>query len=281
MILPRTRRKLIESSQDDDNEEDNDATEEQVVPQIANFTTDLEILMTNINNSVSRRGLKVSLDGRRLESYDEALLIDNDGKQIELSSEQLVDGPFTTEDYFDSIGQEPDPSVVDKDVISLVKKCAASFCDAYKCQEQIEDLQARIKALRDKQVKVWVECKKIIMEKYPHDFLRLEDKELFFNTALIGKDFIPNLIQARALKQLIEYHPTLTDEARAVNLTGFYGFSRDELLRKHGLVDDESLTDQVKTKLTALTATLKKNINLLKIGSLMLNNLSMLEHSIS
>ena len=119
------------------------------------------------------------------------------------------------------------------------------------------------------------------MEKYPHDFIRLEDKELFFNTALIGKDFIPNLIQARALKQLIEYHPTLTDETRAVKLTGFYGFSRDELLRNHGLVDDESLTDQVKTRLQALTATLKKIINLLKIGSLMLNNLSMLEHSIS
>ena len=257
LIMPRKRKIIIESSQEDNSEEEEEATEEQVVPQSPRFTGfDLDIMLTNINNSVTRRGLRVSLDGRRIEAWNEGF----ETQQV-LESSNLVGAPilpvspFLNSDYIDTVDLKIDN---DKDVISMVKKCASFFCEAYKYQDQIEDLKARIALMRDKQVKVWVDCKKLIMEQYPHDFLHAEDKELFFNTALLGKDFIPQLIQARALQQLIKYESQSTKDASSDELTGFYGISRCELLRNHGLSDNVDLLDQASARFKELLVGLKK-----------------------
>ena len=90
LIMPRKRKIIIESSQEDSSEEEEEATEEQVVPQLPRFSSyDLDIMLTNINNSVTRRGLRVSLDGRRIEAWNEGF----ETQQV-LESSNLVGAPI-------------------------------------------------------------------------------------------------------------------------------------------------------------------------------------------
>ena len=89
-------------------------------------------------------------------------------------------------------------------------------------QERVMLLEEEVRTLKARQQSVWAKCKKMICDTYPYKQLRSEDKKLFFNTALLGKSFVLNLIQARALAQLLDSNDTHDG--------GFYGISRLDLL---------------------------------------------------
>ena len=92
------------------------------------------------------------------------------------------------------------------------------------------------------------------MKEYPYPSLTSEDKELFFNTALLGKLFIPSLIHARSLLQLIaSVNSDLYDEQQ-----GFNGISRPELLAMTAILDDGDLLANASCAYDVLIAKLRK-----------------------
>jgi hypothetical protein len=94
----------------------------------------------------------------------------------------------------------------------------------------------------------------LILKEYPHPSLTREDKELFFNTALLGKSFIPSLIHARALRQLID----CVNSDRYDEQQGFYGISRPELLAMSAILDDGDLLANASCAYDVLLAKLRK-----------------------
>ena len=222
------------------------------------FNRNLDEMIQNLKNSIEGRGFRVSKDGIRIELSTDIIV---DPNYEDLNQEVVIStsGPLSTKIYFDQVVSN---QVNTNPVMSLVRKCADSFCEALSIQDNIVDLQQKILVLREKQKNIWQRCKDTIISEYPHPQLRAEDKELFFNIALLGKSFVPNLIQARALEQLIEFY----DNGPSQEPTGYYGISKVDLLTMASLTDDENLNEIAKLVLEDLTLKLKKFTILLTIG---------------
>ena len=161
-------------------------------------------MLTSLNNSISRRGFKVTQDGLHIEyvnKNNEAEVSDNrrevsDNRtpavptDIVLSSNTsssssysrittatLPTCPFVTTDYYDKIVATDDNST---NVNRLMMKCANYFCDALFVQEKVVDLERQIHELKQKQNNIWGKCKDLILKEYPYRSLTSEDKELCF-----------------------------------------------------------------------------------------------------
>ena len=164
----------------------------------------LDMMLQDLNDSISRRGFKVSSDGHQLVAMNT-----NINEEINVSQQVQPPCPFVTTRYFDTMvvtGTNTDPD----GVVQIVMDCAKLFCEALLIQDRVILLEEEIRVLKKRQISVWSNCKRSICDHYPYEQLRSEDKELFFNTALLGKSFIPNLIHARALAQLLESNDTHT-----------------------------------------------------------------------
>ena len=167
-------------------------------------------MLTSLNNSISRRGFKVTQNGLSIEYVNKNNETDNiptdfvlgsnsssSSSLSRITSATLATCPFVTTDYYDKIVATEDNST---SVNRLMMKCANYFCDAFVVQDKVADLERQIRDLKEKQKFLWTQCKDMILKEYPHPSLTREDKELFFNTALPSKSFIPSLIHARALR---------------------------------------------------------------------------------
>ena len=207
----------------------------------------LNMMLQDLNDSISRRGFKVSSDGHQLVAMNT-----NIDEEINVSQQVQPPCPFVTTRYFDTMvvtGTNTDPD----GVVQIVMDCAKQFCEALLIQERVILLEEEIRVLKKRQISVWSNCKRSICDHYPYEQLRSEDKELFFNTALLGKSFIPNLIHARALAQLLESNDT--------HNVGFYGISRLDLLSMSKLSDDSELISNASILYKDLQIKLRKIYN--------------------
>ena len=124
-------------------------TEKQIVPQgrtssmviigkngIIPFNRNLDEMIQNLKKSIEGRGFRVSKDGLRIELSTDTIV----GQNYEDLNQEIVmstSGPLSTKIYFDQVVSN---QVNTNPVMSLVMKCADSFCEALSIQDDIVDL---------------------------------------------------------------------------------------------------------------------------------------------
>ena len=89
----------------------------------------LDLMLKDLNNSISRRGFKVSSDGHRLMALNT-----NIEEEVTVSQQVQPPCPFVTTGYFNtmvSTGSNTDPD----GVVQIVMDCAKQFCEALMIQD--------------------------------------------------------------------------------------------------------------------------------------------------
>ena len=190
-VVSRRKKIIVVAEEEEEANEDensnegdqNESTEEQIEQQhgtqiilkqkqrdnaIVPFNKDLDVMLTSLNNSISRRGFKVTQDGLHIEYVNknneaevsanrtpafptDIVLSSNTSSSSSYSritTATLPTCPFVTTDYYDKIVATDDNST---NVNRLMMKCANYFCDALVVQEKVVDLERQIRELKQKQ----------------------------------------------------------------------------------------------------------------------------------
>jgi hypothetical protein len=108
----------------------------------------LDLMLQDLNYSISRRGFKVSSDGYRLEALNT-----NIDEEVTVSQQVHPPCPFVTTGYFNtmvSTGSNTDPD----GVVQFVMDCAKQFCETLMIQDRVILLEEEVRMLKARQSSV-------------------------------------------------------------------------------------------------------------------------------